>query len=160
MNPVNFLFIFSQELKLPVIVLFRRSGTEILATKLTQKLEREWRKKLAKFGRRICGAGFQWSWSVLGWSPWLLQSWSSFKFCRYSGDLNSKYLNSGNIWMANFYLFIIRMVQHLNSKCVSKWLSEYQTSMVPGIWIANHSMSEQIPVIWILNQFAIQISTV
>ena len=32
--------------------------------------------------------------------------------------------------------------------------------MVPGIWAANHSMIEQIPMIWIQDTFAIQIPTI
>ena len=93
--------------------------------------------------------------------------------------MSSGNLNSLNICIANFYLFVIQMVCYsdaqyhgsgqgiwivdqysndgLNTSQLTKWWSEYRITMVPGIWIANHSKSEQIPLIWIPNYFAIQI---
>ena len=60
----------------------------------------------------------------------------------------SGYLNSGNIWIANFYLFVIQMVhysdaryhgsRHLNSRLVLKWWSEYWSSNQMVIWIPNY----------------------
>ena len=48
----------------------------------------------------------------------------------------------------------------LNIGWLTKWWSEYRTAIVPGIWIVNHPRIEQIPMIWILNYFIIQIPTV
>ena len=42
----------------------------------------------------------------------------------YSGDLNSEHLNSGNIWIMNFYLFAIQMPA--NSLLFKTW-PEYRT---------------------------------
>ena len=58
------------------------------------------------------------------------------------------------IWIADQY-----SNGGLNTHLLTKW-SEYQTIMVLGIWIANHLMIEQIPMIWIQIWLAIQISTV
>ena len=64
-----------------------------------------------------------------------------------SGDLNCKHLKSRNIWITNFYLFIIQMVcysdtqyhftRHLNSGPVFKW-SEYWSINQMLIWIPNY----------------------
>ena len=62
--------------------------------------------------------------------------------------LNSEYLNSVNIWTANFYLFNIQMVRqsdawyhgtgYLSSGLVFKWWSEYQSVNQMVIWIPNY----------------------
>ena len=54
-----------------------------------------------------------------------------------SRDLKSEHLNSGNIKIVNFYLFVDQMVgysdaqyhgtRHLNSGPIFKWLSEYHS---------------------------------
>ena len=49
----------------------------------------------------------------------------SFLNC-YSGDLIGKHLNSGNIWIKNFYLFAIQITA--NSLLFKSW-SEKQTKM-------------------------------
>ena len=91
-----------------------------------------------------------------------------------------KHLCSGSIWIANFYLLVFQMIQysdawyhgtgHINSRPIFKWWSEYgpltkcwpeyQTTMVPSIWIVKHSMGKQISMNWIPNYFAIQIPNV
>ena len=48
-----------------------------------------------------------------------------------------------SIWMAYWY-----SNGGLNTGPLTKWWSEYQTTVASSIWIANHTTSEQIPMIW------------
>ena len=85
-------------------------------------------------------------------------------------DLNNSYLcavKRGNIWIAFIcsllIWFSIQMPSTivpsiwtaylysnggLNTGLLTAWWYEYQTTMASSIWIANHTTSEQIPMIW------------
>ena len=84
-------------------------------------------------------------------------------FQEYTGDLNSQHLNSKILLVcySNSLLFrcLVPWYRHLHGHRYSnvglkpgpltKWWSEYPTTMERGIWIVNHSMIEQISTVWI-----------
>ena len=58
----------------------------------------------------------------------------------YSGDLNSKHLNIGNIWIANFYLFLIQMVCYLDAQNHGTGQTIQQANIFPWSEYLNSSL--------------------